>query len=71
MGFIKQAYLIDMRRSAECYNVISTFFYFLSVIYCWNRNQVFYLLSSSDAEYLDCLGIYKKYDVAASPKIEC
>ena len=44
---------------------------FLSIIYHWNQNEVFYLLSSSDVAYLDCVGIYKAFNFAASPKIEC
>ena len=47
------------------------FLNFLSVIYRWNRNEVFYLLSSSDVAYLDYVGIYKAFNFAASPKIEC
>ena len=57
--------------SAECYNVLSPFLNFLSGIYRWNRNEVFYLLSSSDVAYLDWVGIYKAFNFAASPKIEC
>ena len=33
--------------------------------------QVFYLLSSSDVAYLDCVGFYKAFNFAASLKIEC
>ena len=47
------------------------FLNFLSVIYRWNRNKMFYLLSSSDVAYLDCVDIYKAFNFAASPKIEC
>ena len=47
------------------------FWNFLGAIYRWNRNEVFYLLSSSDVAYLDCVGIYKAFNFAASPKIEC
>ena len=47
------------------------FLHFLSVIYRWNRNQVFYLLSISEVAYLDCVGIYKVFKFAASQKIEC
>ena len=36
-----------------------------------NRNEVFYLISSSDVAYLDCVGIYKAFNFAAFPKIEC
>ena len=43
----------------------------ISVIYRWNRNEVFYLLSSSDVAYLDCVGICKVFNFEASPKIEC
>ena len=47
------------------------FFNFLSVIYRWNRNEVFYLLISSDVAYLDCVGIYKAFNFAPSLRIEC
>ena len=47
------------------------FWNFLSVIYRWNRNEMFYLLSSSDVAYLDCVDIYKAINFAASTKIEC
>ena len=47
------------------------FWNFLSVIYRWNRNEMFYLLSSSDVAYLDCVDIYKAFNFAASPIIEC
>ena len=47
------------------------FLNFLSAIYRWNRNEVFYLLSSSDVAHLDCVDIYKEFNFAASPKIEC
>ena len=47
------------------------FLNFLSLIYRWNRNEVFYLLSSSDVAYLDYVGFYKAFNFAASPKIEC
>ena len=47
------------------------FLNFLSVMYRWNRNKMFYLLSSSDVAYLDCVDIYKAFNFAASPKIEC
>ena len=57
--------------SAECYNFLSPFLNFLSVIYRLNRNEVFYLLSSSDVSYRDCVVIYKAFTFAASPKIEC
>ena len=30
---------------------------------------MFYLLSSSDVAYLDCVGIYKAFKFAASPKL--
>ena len=33
------------------------FFNFLSVIYHWNRNEVFYLLIRSDVAYLGCVDI--------------
>ena len=47
------------------------FFNFLSVIYHWNRNEVFYLLRSSDVVFLGCVVIYKTFNFADSPKIEC
>ena len=47
------------------------FLNFLSVIYRWNRNEVFYLLSNSDVAYIECLSTYKAFNFAASPKIEC
>ena len=47
------------------------FLNFLSVIYRWNRNKMFYLLSSSDVAYIYCVDIYKAFNFAASPKIEC
>ena len=43
---------------------------FLGVIYRWNRNQVFYFLSSSDVAYLDYVGFYKALNFATSLKIE-
>ena len=62
-------YTIFRRLSAIMFYL--HFFNFLSVIYRWNRNEVFYLLSSSDVAYLDCVGIDKAFNFAASPKIEC
>ena len=44
---------------------------FLSVIYRWNWNEMFYLLSNSDVAYLDCVDMYMAFNFAASPKIEC
>ena len=41
------------------------------IIISWNRNQVFYLLNSSDVAYLNCVGIYNAFNFAASPKFEC
>ena len=60
----------QLKSSAECYNVLSPFFELLSVIYRWIRNEMFYLLSSSDVAYLDYVDIYKAFNFAASPKIE-
>ena len=57
--------------SAECYNVLSPFLMFLSALYCWNRNEVFYLLSNSDIAYLECVSTYKVFNFAASQKIKC
>ena len=47
------------------------FLHFLSVIYRWNRNPVFYLLRISEVAYLHCVGIYKVFKVEASQKNEC
>ena len=47
------------------------FFKLLSVIYRWNRDEVFYLLGSSDVAHLDCVGIYKAFDFEASQTIKC
>ena len=47
------------------------FLNFVSVIYRWNRNEMFYLLSSSDVAYLECVDIDKAFNFAASPNIEC
>ena len=41
------------------------------IIIRWNWNQVFYLLSISEVAYIDCVGIYKAFKFATSPKIEC
>ena len=71
-GLLHQSLLkiiIFRRLSAIMFYV--HFLNFISVIYRWNRNEVFYLLSSSDDAYLDCVGIYKAFNFAASPKIEC
>ena len=67
----------NIAKIAQTYRRLSAimfylnFFNFLSVIYRWNWNEVFYLLISSDVAYLDCMGIYKAFNFAASPKIEC
>ena len=45
--------------------------HFLGVIYRWNQNQVFYLLSISEVAYQHCVDIYKVFKFAATQKIEC
>ena len=63
--------ILSAISSPECYdNVLFPFIEFSSDIYRWNRNQVFYLLSSSDAAYLDCVGNNKAFKFAASLKSE-
>ena len=62
---------IETKRRLSAIMFYLHFLSFLSVIHRWNRNEVFYLLSSLDVAYLDCVGIYKVFNFAASPKIEC